>query len=68
MPIRYLCISTNRKYEGVRGVRENVLGKTTRKDFREGTGAPQRYWTISSFFLCNISLSLLWFHPFNTQN
>ena len=43
MPIRYLCISTNRKYEGVRGVGENVLGKTTRKDYREGTGAPQRY-------------------------
>ena len=43
MPIRYLCISTNRKNEGVRGVGENDLDKTTRKDYRGGTGAPQRY-------------------------
>ena len=31
------------KYEGGRGAGENVLDKTTRKDYREGTGTPQGY-------------------------
>ena len=43
MPISNLCNSTNLKYEEVRGVGENVLDKTARKDYRGGTGAPQKY-------------------------
>ena len=34
MPISNLCNSTNLKYEEVRGVGENVLDKTARKDYR----------------------------------
>ena len=43
MPINNLCISTNVKYEGGRGVGENILDKTTREGYRGGTGAPQGY-------------------------
>ena len=31
------------KYEGGKGVGENVLDKTTRKDYRGGTETPQGY-------------------------
>ena len=60
MPITKLCISTNMKYKGGRGVGENVLDKTIRKDYRGGSGHP--------FILCNIPILLLWFNPFNPQN
>ena len=43
MPISNLCISANIKCEGGRGVGENILDKTTRKDYRGGTGTPQGY-------------------------
>ena len=43
MPISNLRISINVKYEGGRGVGENVLDKTTRKDSRGGTGTHQGY-------------------------
>ena len=43
MPIRNLCIATNMKYEGGRGVGENFLDKTTRKDYRGGNGTPKGY-------------------------
>ena len=43
VPISNLRISINVKYEGGRGVGENVLDKTTRKDSRGGTGAHQGY-------------------------
>ena len=43
MPIKNLCISTNVKYEGGRGVGENILDKTTGKGYGGGTGAPQGY-------------------------
>ena len=43
LPINNFCISTNVKYEGGRGVGENILDKTTRKDYGGGTGAPQGY-------------------------
>ena len=38
MPISNLCISTNMKYEGGRGVGENILDKTTRETIGEGLG------------------------------
>ena len=31
------------KYEGGRGVGENVLDKKTRKDYMGGTGTPKEY-------------------------
>ena len=43
MPISNLCIATNMKYEGGRGVGENILDKTTRKIYMGGTGTPQGY-------------------------
>ena len=43
VPISNLCIATNVKYEGGRGVGENILDKTTREDYRGGTGTPQGY-------------------------
>ena len=43
MPINNSCISTNVKYEGEKGVGENILDKTTRGDYGGGTGAPQGY-------------------------
>ena len=43
MPISNLCIPTNVKYEGGRGVGENILDKTTREDYKVGTGTPQGY-------------------------
>ena len=36
--------------EGGRGVGENALDKTTRKDYKGGTGTPQGYSTFSSYF------------------
>ena len=41
MPISNLCIATDVKYEGGRGVGENILYKTTREYYRGGTGTPQ---------------------------
>ena len=67
MPISNLCISTNMKYEGGRGVGENILDKTTREDYRGGTGTPQGFRLFPSI-LCNIPILLLWFNPINTQN
>ena len=43
VPISNLCISTNVKYEGGRGVGENILDKTTRKNYMGGTGTSQGY-------------------------
>ena len=43
LPIGNLCIATNMKYERGRGVGKNVLDKTTRKEYRGGTGTPQGY-------------------------
>ena len=43
MPISNLCISTNMKYEGGRGVGENILDKTRRQDYWGGTGTPKGY-------------------------
>ena len=43
MPISNLCIATNMKYEGERGVGENILDKTTGEYYRGGTGTPQGY-------------------------
>ena len=40
MPISNLCIATNMKYEGGRGVGENILDKTRRQDYWGGTGTP----------------------------
>ena len=51
MPISNLCTATNMKYEGGRGVGENILNKTTRKDYMGGTGTPQGYKTFSSYFI-----------------
>ena len=43
MPISNLCIATNMKYEGGRGVGENIPDKTIRKIYMGGTGTPQGY-------------------------
>ena len=51
MPISNLCIATDVKYEGGRGVGENILYKTTREYYRGGTGTPQGYKTFSSYII-----------------
>ena len=53
------------KNEGARGAGENVLDKTTRKDYREGQGL-LRDIRLLPLILCNISLLLPWVNPFNT--
>ena len=50
------------KYEGGQGVGENVLDKTTRKDYREGLGL-LRDISLFPLILCNIPVLLLWFNP-----
>ena len=67
MPIKNLCISTNVKYEGGRGVGENILDKTTRGTMGEGLGL-LRDIRVFGLILCNIPILLLWFNPFNTLN
>ena len=58
MPISNLCISTNVKYEGGRGVvkegRTIGEGLELLKDIR-----------VFFLILCNIPILLLWFNPFN---
>ena len=51
MPISNSCVSINMKDKGGRGIGENVLDKTTRKDSRGGTGTPQGYQTFSFYFM-----------------
>ena len=51
MPISNSCVSINMKDKGGRGVGENVLDKTIRKDSRGGTGTPQGYQTFSFYFM-----------------
>ena len=51
MPISKLCISTNMKYKGGRGVGEDVLDKTIRKDYRGGSGTPEGYKTFFFYFM-----------------
>ena len=51
MPISNLCIATNMKYEGGRGVGENILDKTRRQDYWGGTGTPKGYQTFSSYII-----------------
>ena len=54
MSISNLCISTNVKYEGGRGVVKE--GRT----IGEGLGLG-----VFCHILCNIPILLLWFNPFN---
>ena len=68
MPISNLCIATNMKYEGGRGVGENILDKTRKnKTIGEGLGLLRgiRLFPLTLYYIPILSL---WFNPFNTQN
>ena len=67
MPISNLCIATNMKYEGGRGVGENILDETKRQDYWGGTGTPKgfRLFPLTLYYIPILSL---WFNPFITQN